>query len=208
MVEGTDKHERILQAVSGDEDALVQLLESAGPAMLVEIDRQIGAPFRAAVEPDDVLQVTCIEAFLRIRSFVPSGSGSFEGWLRRIAANNLQDAIKELERDKRPPPRRRIRPSDPDESYAAFLEELAATTTTPSRICVRAELRESVDRALRRLPTDYERVLRLIELDGLSGSETARRMGKSHGAVRMMAARARERLTEILLADAVVLSSA
>ena len=54
---------------------------------------------------------------------------------------------------------------------------------------------------------DYEQALRLFELEGLSGEEVAERMGRSHGAVRMMLARARERLAEVLGSDSRFFSS-
>jgi len=196
------------QAVAGDESALIRLLEEAGPELHADLETRIGARFRGLVEADDVFQVTCLEAFLRIRSFVPAGEGSFRAWLRRIAENNLRDAIKELERDKRPPPGKRVVPSGDDESYVAFVERLAATTTTPSRVCARDELRDGVNAALRELPTDYERVLRLYELDGLSAPEVAEAMDRSPGAIRMMLTRARERLAEVLLAGSHVLTRA
>jgi len=202
-----DKAEALLEgAVAGDEAALVGLLERFGPALHGEFESRIGARHRGLVEADDVFQVTCVEAFLRIRSFTPTGPNSFGAWLRQIAENNLRDAIKELERDKRPPPGKRLASAGDDESYVALVERIAATSTTPSRVCARKEVREGVDAALRQLPPDYERVLRLYELDGMSGPELAEMTGKSHGSVRMMLARARERLTEILLASSQLLS--
>lgn len=188
------------RAISGDEAALVALLEEAGPSLLAEMERQIGAKHRALVDAEDLFQITCMEAFLRIRGFVPSGPGSFMAWLRRIARNNLLDAIKELERDKRPPPVRRIVATGSDESYRNLVERLAVTTSTPSRAYAREELQAGVEQALRQLPQDYETALRLYELEGLSAIDIAQRMGKSHGAVRMLLARARQRLAEILLA--------
>jgi len=190
------------RAVAGDEQALIDLLEDVGPVVHREIERQIGAKHRPAVDADDVFQITCMEAFLRIRSFNPTGPASFVAWLKQIARNNLRDAIRELERDKRPPPGMRIDLLTGADSYVNLVERVAATTTTPSRVCAREELREGVENALRQLPAEYEQSLRLFELEGLSGQQVAERMGKSHGAVRMLLARARERLTEILLANA------
>jgi len=190
--------ELVGRAVAGDESALVQLLEDASLALHAEMQHSIGSAYRSAVDADDIVQVTCLEAFLRIRSFVPQGPGSFSAWLRRIAENNVRDAIKELQRDKRPPPGRRAEAPVGDESYVALVKQLAGTTTTPSRACARDELRQGVDAALRQLPPDYEQALRLYELEGLSGQEVAERMGRRHGAVRMLLARARERLAEIL----------
>jgi RNA polymerase sigma-70 factor (ECF subfamily) len=187
----------VTEAVKGDESALAALLEEAGLQLHADLQHKIGPKYRSLVDADDILQVTCLEAFLRIRSFVPGGAGSFAAWLRRIGENNLLDAIRELERDKRPPPGRRAAAAD-DASYVALIERVAMTTTTASRVFARDEVRSSVDAALQQLPPDYERALRLYELEGLSGEEVAERMGRSHGAVRMLLARAREALAELL----------
>src|SRR5438876_7034494 len=96
-------------AVQGDESALIELLDQVSVRLHAEIARDIGPRYRGLVDADDIVQVTFMEAFLRMRSFIYAGPGSFLTWLRRIAQNNLRDAIKELERDRRPPPGKRIR---------------------------------------------------------------------------------------------------
>lgn len=197
-----EAHGQLIQrAVGGDEEALSLLLEEHGECLHAEIERSIAPQYRGLFDADDILQVTYLEAFLRVRAFVPAGPNSFPAWLRRIAENNLRDAIRELEREKRPPPARRASMPVRDESYAALVERLAATTTTASRLCAREELRSGVERALQQLPADYAQALRLYELEGLSGQEVSERMGRSHGAVRMLLARARERLAEVIAAD-------
>ena len=188
----------ILEAVAGDETALSTLLEDYGVQLHSELEARIKGHYRGAVGANDVLQVTCLEAFLRIRSFVPGGPSSFLSWLRRIADNNLRDAIRELEAAKRFSPARRVHSGPNDESYASLLETIAGSNTTISRAASRRELIALVDEALRKLPPDYEQVLRLYELEGLSAPEVAQRMGRSHGAVRMLLARAREGLGKIL----------
>ncbi len=190
--------ERLARAVAGDETALADLLEEHGSELHRELEAQIAPCYRGLFDADDVMQVTYLEAFLRIRTFVYTGPNAFRGWLRRIAENNLHDAIRELERDKRPSPARRVtEPLDAD-SYAAFVERIAVTTTTASRAVAQQELTQLVETALAELPADYAEALRLYELQGLSGLEVAERMGRSHGAVRMLLARAREALAAVL----------
>ncbi len=202
-------HSELLQrAVTGDRQALATLLEGVGVSLHAEIASRIGPPYRSLFDADDILQVTFLEAFLRIGCFVPSGPGAFQAWMRRIAENNLRDAIKELERDKRPPPGRQVRSAINDESYVALVERLAVTTTTASRLLARSEMQAGVAAALRRLPADYETALRLYELEGLSGEEVAQEMRRSHGAVRMLLARARESLAESLSGDSLFFSRA
>jgi RNA polymerase sigma-70 factor, ECF subfamily len=193
--------ERIHKSIAGDQAALASLLEEAGLALHPEIARQIGPQYRALVEADDVLQVTFLEAFLRIREFVPSGEAAFRAWLRQIARNNVRDAVKELERDKRPPPGRQIRSGSSEDSYGPLVERLSVTPTTASRSLARSELQSRVEFALRAMPPDYEAALRLYEIEGLSGEEVAARMCRSHGAVRMLLARARACLADALRRD-------
>ena len=183
-------------AVGGDEDALSALLERHGPA--IGRGLSISSKWRGLVEPDDVMQVTYLEAFLRIRDFKPTSPDGFSHWLRRIADNNLRDAIRDLEADaRRRTPRPTFEPGSSD-SYVALLDQIAGTTTAPSRAAGRKEIQQIVEDALRKLPPDYERVLRLSELEGKSGLEVATIMERSHGAVRMLLARAKDRLHELL----------
>jgi RNA polymerase sigma-70 factor, ECF subfamily len=192
------EEELVRRAVGGDESALVELLERFGVQVHTEIERSIGRQYRGLLDADDVMQVTYLEAFLRIHRFVPAGVGAFRGWLRRIAENNLKDALRALERDKRPSPGRKTQPLLRDDPYAALVEQLSASGTRVSQATARDELRQAVDAALAGLPPDYAEVLRLHELEGLAGKEVAQRMGRSHGAIRMLLARARESLAEAL----------
>src|SRR5262245_23679710 len=121
--------ELLSKAVGGDTAALATLLERYGGDVRGRL--QIEPKWSSLIDADDVMQVTYLEAFLQIRRFQPQGLPAFIGWLARIAENNLRDAIKELERIKRPPPERRISPSTPQESCTAFLQLLGVTRTTP-----------------------------------------------------------------------------
>lgn len=190
--------QKLQSAIAGDRDALASLLEFVGLDLRHEFASRIHPRFRAEFDVDDILQITFTEAFLRIRDFAPTHEGAFHAWLRHIAENNLRDAIKHLERDKRPPIGRRIAEPIGEDSYLPLVERLAVTTTTASRALARGELIACVDEALSRLPEDYETVLRLYEIEGLSGEEIADRMHRSHGAVRMLLSRARECLADYL----------
>ena len=190
--------ELIKRAVSGEAEALSVLLERHGPPAAASLE--IARKWRSMVAPDDVMQVTYLEAFLRISDFVPSGAGwgpSFAAWLRRIAENNLRDAIKELGRDKRPPVDKRVQNAS-DQSYADLVQNLAGPGGTPSGEAAVREAVGFVERALERLPPDYERVIRLYELDGRSIREVGEAIGRSEGAVKMLLSRARDHLREAL----------
>src|SRR5262245_55864311 len=89
-------------AATGDQDAVSQLLHAFGPQ--VRRGLSISPQWQATVDAEDVMQVTYVEAFMRYGQFKDSDADSLLAWLTRVAQNNLRDAIKELERDKRPDP--------------------------------------------------------------------------------------------------------
>ncbi len=192
--------ELVHRAVARDTDALSELLARFGPPIGERLASQIRPQFRSAFDVDDVLQITYLEAFLRITTFCDRGPGAFAAWLNQIASNNLRDALRELERKKRPPADQRIAAASPDsESGAAgLLDRIGWTSTTPSRCASRQELQTLVITALDSLPPDYARVLRMYELDGCSVDTIAQTMDRSVGAVFMLRARAIDRLRDVL----------
>lgn len=180
----------VLEAVSGSDDALTELLGCLGPGVRDRLS--INPQHVSVVDSDDIMQVTYLEAFLRVKSFRGQGVGAFSSWLARIANNNLRDAVQALQRDKRPPAAKRVAVPRGDDSYHQLFDELARTRGTPSRVVSRREMRDAIDGVLGRMPGDYATVIQLYDLDGLTGSQVADRMSRSVGAVRMMVARARE----------------
>ncbi len=179
----------------GNDDALSSLLEIHG--RLVRSELQIAPIWQASIDADDVMQVTYMEAFLRIGSFAGSREDAFHAWIVQLAKNNLLDAIRALEAEKRPSPKRRVAANNGD-SYTSLCEVIGASTPSPGRAVSIAEIKRIIDDALGRLPHDYAEVIRLLDLQGLSGDEVAERLSRSRAAVYMLAGRARDRLRELL----------
>lgn len=187
------------RAVAGDVAALSRLLEMHGEPIARGLD--IAPKWRSMVGPDDVMQVTYLEAFLRICDFVPAGPGAFSAWLRRIAENNLKDAIKELQRAKRPQPDQRVSLANVgvgERSYVEFVQLLSSGGDTPSGTVAASEAVRFVEDAVSRLPEDYQTVVRLYELQGRTIAAVADHIGRSQGSVKMLLARARDHLREAL----------
>lgn len=185
---------KIAAAVGGDADALTSLLHHFGPA--VERTLQINPVWQPVLEKSDVMQVTYLEAFLRISSFDPNRADSFEAWLRRIAQNNLRDAIRGLERQKQPQPRNRVRPANHQDSMVGLYEMLEAQSGTPSRQVRRDEACQVLESAIRLLPDRYGEVVRRYDLEAQSIQEVAEALDRSPGAIHMLRARAHERLRQ------------
>ncbi len=198
----SDGEVQLLQrAVAGDEAALASLLEAHGPIVRQRIAASIGAQWRSTLDVDDVMQVTYLEAFLQVGRLSTETVAGFVSWLRHVADNNLRDAIRALEADKRPNPRRRVHaaPGTPGESSLfALVEMLGVTTATPSRHAAREEAAAFLERALAELPPDYETVVRMYDLDQRPIDEVAAALGRSPGAVYMLRARAHDALRGIL----------
>lgn len=185
-------------ALDGDGDALAVLLRRCDDPLRVRLDQSIGPQYRSAFDLADVLQVTYLEAFLTIRRFSPNGPGSFLSWLTTIAENNVADAIRGLNRGKRPPPGRQVASSLADDSYVMLLTSMANRASTPSRHFSKQEAATILNEAIEKLPPVYRTVIRLCDLKGLPAGEAAAAMERSTPAVYMLHARAHDHLLELL----------
>ena len=184
------------RAVAGDRQALASLLEDLTPGVRAALRAELKPAWRVQIDLDDLLQVTYLEAFLRIGHFNPE-AGTFHAWLVQIGRNNLRDAIKELSRAKRPNPHDRL-PEAQTDSCVALLDVLSASTTRPDLRAARAEMVGLMKSALRTLPGSYQRVVEMFDLQGQPAEQIASALGRSPGAVYMLRARAHDRLREVL----------
>lgn len=191
-----NEEQLVSRAIAGEEEALCDLLKHFGPMVRDRIKGRIATQWRTALDEDDVMQVTYLEAFLLIHQFQSRGPGSFMAWLSHVAENNLRDAVRGLQAAKRPDPRRRVQPKGSTDSFVALVEMLGSSDTTPSRHAAKDEATRFLEAALGTLPPDYERVVRLYDLEGLGANEVADQLGRSTGAIYMLRARAHERLKE------------
>jgi RNA polymerase sigma factor (sigma-70 family) len=188
-----------IRSATGDQmnfDDLTALLETHGP--LVRERLKISRTWRGAIELDDVMQVTFLEAFLHIDQFTSNGDeDAFGRWLLRIAQNNVRDAIKGLERAKRKPDGRRVESMHAVEDDS-FCLEIAADSTSPSGRAARSEFGQELKEALQALPVDYRSVVERCDLDGLSIPHAANMLGRTPASIYMLRARAHDRLRDIL----------
>jgi RNA polymerase sigma-70 factor, ECF subfamily len=194
---GTDD-ELVRRAVQGDYDALSALLARYGLQIERQLQGMIARRWRSVLDIEDVMQVTYLEAFLEIERYPAGDACSFAGWLKRIAENNLRDAVRALQREKRPQPARRVGAPAYADSGVALIEVLGGSTTTAGGAAARHENQRLVETAIGQLPDDYATVVRLYDLEGLSGPEVAERTGRSRGAVHMLRSRAHAHLRRLL----------
>ena len=193
-------------AAGGDAESLAMLLREHGPVVRRRL--HIDSIWQAMFDPADVMQVTYLEAFLRIDQLQARTAESFVAWLTQLAQNNLRDGIKELERQKRPNPRQRVRRANPADSASTLLNQLCvAPGNTPSRAAATKEAEQVLADAMVKLPPPYAEVLRLHDLEDRTISEVAEAMGRSRGAVCMLRLRALEQLRGLLGSESRFFSS-
>ncbi len=186
----------IAQAVGGDSEALAALLKQYGSQVRKQLT--IGTAWQSLLDADDVMQVSYLEAFLQIRKFVGQTSEAFLAWLTQIAENNLRDAVRELGRDKRPPPQKRMGAPSPTDTSVTFFETLGGSTWTASKKMAKQEIQNLLREAVARLPTSYRQVVELYDLAGQPAQQVAQTITRSVGAVYMLRARAHDQLRAIL----------
>ena len=205
MAESED--ELLEQASSGSDEALSQLFKRHGPTVRARIAHGISPRWASVLTTEDVMQESYIDAFLDIGGFEPHGSGAFRRWLTAIAENNLRNAIEGLEAQKRGGNRHRLEPRNLDKSSIDLCELLGVTLSTPSRKAAVGEACAVLEKAIGQLPEDYQRVVRLYDLEGCPTEEVAEALNRRHGAVFMLRARAHRALRQLMGSDSKFFSS-
>lgn len=195
-----DRDTQLLKACAGgDREAMRTLLQRHGPSVRQHVDREMGQVWRSVLDADDVMQVTYLEAFMQQDALKTTDGRAFAAWLRQIAMNNLRDAVKELGRQKRPHPAKRVEADGAaNDSYISLIRCLSDAAGTPSRHVEAAEAAAAVHAVLRRLPPDYAEVIRLYDLENLPIADVSESMGRSQGAVHMLRLRAHDRLRSMI----------
>ena len=185
------------QARNGDEDAFRSLMKACERPLRARIGPKIGPSYRGILSEDDVLQVTFLDAILKMASFEDRGDGSFLAWITTLAEHNLSDAHRGLRRKKREPRDRRITSGSSD-SYTSLIAAIAGDDTTPTEHARGNEAKGFLDNALDQIAPDYAKVVRLYDLEEKPIQEVADALGRTRGAVHMLRARAHDCLREKL----------
>jgi RNA polymerase sigma-70 factor, ECF subfamily len=182
----------LARARGGDPDVLGRLLEAYRAYLRNLAMGQMGAALKSRLDPSDLVQETLLEAHRDFRHFAGGSGPELQVWLRRILVRNLADQAKHFAAQSRDVSRQ--------QSLEALLEEtgrpLPGNDSTPSTKAVRNERGLLLAEALLRLPADYRQVIVLRNMQHLGFEEVASRMGRTAGAVRMLWARALEKLSQ------------
>lgn len=129
-----------------------------------------------ADDANDLLQETFINVFTNLKKF--TGSGSFEGWIRRIAVNC---AIRQYHKNEKRPDDGDIEFSPDAKTYSDAIDSLSA---------------QEIMGYINELPDGYRIVFNMYAIEGYSHKEIAAELNISESASRSQLARARGVLME------------
>jgi RNA polymerase sigma-70 factor, ECF subfamily len=182
------------QARDGDQVALGELLELYRNYLRLVARSLIGVALRVKLEPSDLVQETFLKAHRDFPNFDGRSEVELVTWLRRILARSLADQVKHHRRKGRDHQRQESLDLLLERSSLTVQDALATYASSPSERAARREQAVLLADAVSRLPADYREVFILRTLEHVPFEQIAAQMGRSVGAVRMLWARALERL--------------
>lgn len=196
QIERPTTDELIRRAHGGDAAALDDLIGRYRHFVYLLVRARCGGQLRARLDGSDLVQETLLRAAQHIGQFEGGSEEQFRAWLARIADNEVVHQCRHhLGAEKRAVGRERsMAPADSSAGGSRLVQWWARSQSSPSQAMQRAERALALADALGRLPPDYREVLTLRHLEGLQFPEVAERMGRSHGAVRVLWTRALQKL--------------
>jgi RNA polymerase sigma-70 factor (ECF subfamily) len=163
---------------------------------------QLEGRFQAKFDASDVAQQALMEACKALPQFRGSTEAELLAWLRQVLAHALAHEVRRYRGTQaRDIDRERSLENDLAATSQRLNDLLVAPGPSPSRAAEQHEQGLVLADVLARLPADYRDVIVLRNLEGLSHEETARRLGRSPGAVRMLWVRALARLRRELVGE-------
>jgi RNA polymerase sigma-70 factor (ECF subfamily) len=179
--------------------ALGELLEMYRHYLTLLARAQMRRHLQSRLDPSDLVQETFLAAHRDFARFRGTTEGELVAWLRQILAARLADQVRRHIKAKARDARLERRLTDElGRSSQALEASLAARQSTPSHQAAQRERAVLLAEALRNLPPDYEEVIVLRHLDGLSFADVAARVGRSVDSVEKLWVRALARLRRAL----------
>jgi RNA polymerase sigma-70 factor (ECF subfamily) len=171
--------ELVVEAMSGDRDAVARLLEVIRPLVARYCRGRLGPVDRSYLSADDVAQEVCLAVLTALPNYRVQGK-PFLAFVYGIAAHKVIDAHRAVSRGR----------TDPVPDVPDTIE----TGAGPEQRALHGELSTQLRALLAELPEKQREILVLRVVVGLSAEETAEIVGASPGAVRVAQHRALSRL--------------
>lgn len=176
----------LLRARDGSEEAIDLLLRRVAGKVLALVRLRMGPALRSRIESHDVLQAILLKAFEKLDELEANTTGSFMGWLARIAENEIRDQVAYQHRQRR-------------DARREVALDAAAGAPAPWRSAVSRlvldERAQRLERALETLRPEQRELILLRRFQELSFAVIGERLSIGADAARMRFARAMAALT-------------
>lgn len=183
------------RALAGDQASLGTLLDTQRPFLKLLARLEIGRQIQGKVGASDVVQEAFLKAHRQFSQFQGSDFAQFESWLRAILAGTMANTFRHyLGTQARNPQLEREIQGRLDESTYCLGQLIPDPRSSPSQQVAAAETKSLVAQAMAQLPDDYQEVLVLRHLEGLTFPQIAERMGRTVDSVEKLWLRAITRL--------------
>ena len=183
------------EACGGDGADLGRLLERYRNYLRLLARIEIGRKLQGKIDASDLVQEVFLDAHRYFPTFRGTAEPQFAQWLREILAGTLANQVRRYFGTKARDLRlERSLAADLDRSSVAFGGIPIDPHPSPSEQVVRGEQSLLVAEALSRLAPDYQTVIVLRHLEGLTFPEVAARMGRTVDSVEKLWLRGLTRL--------------
>lgn len=181
----------LLLAKKGERQAVGQLLEHFRSYLKLIASHEIGSKLGAKLDASDVVQDTFLDAHRYFENFQGESVTQFTAWLRAVMAGVMANTMRRYLGTKA----RDIRlekqlAADLDNSAAILSELLVASISSPSQNIMRDEQTLQLAQAMSNLSSDYQSVLTLRHIEGLTFPQIASRLNRSVDSVEKLWLRA------------------
>jgi RNA polymerase sigma-70 factor (ECF subfamily) len=152
------------------------------PYLMLLAQVQLDPRLASKIDASDIVQQTMAEAHQTADGFRGTSDAELAGWLRRILAHNLADALRSLRRDKRDVGRERSLEVRLNESSARLQRWLIADQTSPSQHAQRQERAVRLAEALATLSAPQRDAIILQYWHGWSLAQIGQKLDRSAAA--------------------------
>jgi RNA polymerase sigma-70 factor (ECF subfamily) len=188
----------VAAARTGDTAALDQLLALYRNYLHLLARTQLDMKLARRLAPSDAVQETLLRALKRFAQFRGETEAELVAWLRRIMARTLADNARHAVSLKRNIGREVALQAGVEQSSQCLARFASQQQPSPSEMADQREQSVLLADALAKLPPVYREVIVLRHFERIEFTEIAARLSRSAGAVRMLWARALERLRKEL----------
>jgi RNA polymerase sigma factor (sigma-70 family) len=168
---------------------LQRILHEHAADLLEYIRRMLNSDLQRFVDPVDVLQDVFFSAFQHVDDFEPRFANASYQWLLTITRHRVSALKRAYRASKRGGDQKNLNEFEGDDGVKSMLEELVVYNRTPSQSAMSHEIALMVQKAIGGMEPHYREAIQLRYIDGLSVKQSAKRMGRTEGAIFMLCSR-------------------